>query len=136
MTVTEPNKDWILDNIRNVIAQKGIKLESLSTSIGITQGELSKILNGERKDYFKHLSSIAKELHVSVHYLVMPQNGNVYSNYGNITDYGVGQALNKEHNDESIKMLLNEKDLVIESKNELISLLRADMENLKRVVSH
>ncbi len=125
MTAPKPNKDWILDNIRNIMKEKSIKVENLATSIGNSKGELSKILNGERKDYFKYLPDIAKGLNVSFHNLVSPQNEN-------INDNGVGQAHILEQKDESIKNLLLAKDLIIDGKNEILAIQKNQIENLER----
>ena len=70
MPTPEPNKDWILENIRILMKEKGIKVENLFPAIGISQGELSKILSGQRSDYFKHLPNFAIALGVTYHQLV------------------------------------------------------------------
>ena len=110
MTTPEPNKDWILENIRTLMKEKSIKVENFSTAIGISKGELSKILNGERKDYYRYLPDMANELKVSFHNLVSPQNGQVFYNHGSIDNNSVGQAHIVEQKDESIKNLLLAKD--------------------------
>lgn len=47
--------DWILKNINQLIDDKGIKLEYISAKLGISQGEVSKILKGERECYTKYV---------------------------------------------------------------------------------
>ncbi len=119
MPTSEPNKDWILENIRNIMHEKHIKVENISSAIGISNGELSKILNGERKDYFKHLPNIAKVLEVSFHQLVTPQNGNVFNNHGSIDTIGVAQAHIVEQKDESIKIYCTKRIMLL---NQIINI--------------
>jgi hypothetical protein len=39
-------------------------VENVSNAIGISKGEFSKILSGQRKDYFKYLPLLAENLEV------------------------------------------------------------------------
>lgn|GEM_PF-2332174 len=87
--------EWIIENIRTLLKEKEVKVENISREIGISQGEFSKIINGQRKDYFKYLPQITESLGVSYHRLVIPAQV-VQTNYGNINDHGngmIGQVL-------------------------------------------
>lgn len=64
--------DWILKKIKSLLKEKEIKMENFSKEIGISVGEFSKILSGERANYFKHLPQIALSLDVDFHDLVAP----------------------------------------------------------------
>jgi transcriptional regulator with XRE-family HTH domain len=68
----EPKIDWILNNIKGILKEKALKVETVSSEIGISKGEFSKILSGEREQYFKYLPQISQSLGVSFHQLVTP----------------------------------------------------------------
>lgn len=59
-------------NIARIMREKRIKLETVSKETAISKGELSKIINGQRKDFRKHLDIIAKVLGVEVAELEKP----------------------------------------------------------------
>lgn len=52
--------DWILPKIKKLVKEKQIKIEHIAKTIGISNGEFSKILNGERRNYYKYLPAIAE----------------------------------------------------------------------------
>lgn len=112
-------KDWILDNIRHIVKTKGIKLTSLGNDLGKSQGEISKILNGERENYTDYLPQIAKSLGATVHELV--QNNSLSQHLGEVKDHGVGNVhtLNKTDNNQ-YEERLRDKDQIIKSKDEII----------------
>ena len=37
----QPEKDWILENIKRIIKEKNLKVENISKAIGISSGEFS-----------------------------------------------------------------------------------------------
>ncbi len=110
-------EDYILNNMRNIRKQKGIKSENLAKQIGISQSEYSKIENGQRENYYEYLPRIAQAMAVDFHELVdnpsLTQN-----NYGNISDQGMGNVQNASTNTQelyeklitSLRSTINEKD--------------------------
>lgn len=109
-------KDWILTNIENIMRQKGLFAENVSRDIGISKGEFSKILSGQRQDYPKHLPKIAESLNVSYQDLVKENALSLY-NYGEVKDNGTGnvghlhQTIDKLHYESVIKDL---RDVIAE----------------------
>lgn len=117
-------KDWILENIRQILRDTGIKEEYLAGHLGISQGELSKILSGQRKDYPKYLPQIAESLKVSFHRLVLPP-GVVQNNFGPIAAHGIGQVSNLfQENKELCEQLLKAKDEIIQAERDAKEELR------------
>ena len=57
--------DWILPKIKKIIKERQTKIEHIAKSIGVSNGEFSKILNGERLNYFKHIPAIADYFNLS-----------------------------------------------------------------------
>jgi transcriptional regulator with XRE-family HTH domain len=111
-------KDWILDNIRTIIKMKGIKLSNLGQELGKSQGEISKILNGERENYTDFLPQIAKSLSVPFHELVQNNSVNL-NNYGEVKDQGVGNVHTLNKADASLyEDRLKDKDEVIATERE------------------
>ena len=51
-------KDWIIENMHPAMKDIGMKLETISSAIGISQGEFSMILKSEWEQYDKHLPQI------------------------------------------------------------------------------
>jgi transcriptional regulator with XRE-family HTH domain len=75
MFVTMNNEnDWILPKIKKLIREKHTKLEILAKFIGISQGEFSKILKGERLNYYKHIPAIADYFEIPFLSLVCNEN--------------------------------------------------------------
>jgi transcriptional regulator with XRE-family HTH domain len=73
-------KDWIIENIHSFMKDKGMKLDTISSTIGISHGEFSKILKGEREQYYKHLPQIAHVLGVTYHDLVKQNTSTIQDN--------------------------------------------------------
>lgn len=111
--------DWILENIRGIMRLKGIKSSILATELGISQGELSKILNGERKNYTEILPLMSQKLGVSFHELVKNDELN-QNNYGEIKDNGTGNTKNVYHgiSQEVYEAMIKDKNYIIESERE------------------
>lgn len=59
-------EDKFIEGIRKVIRTKEIKLETISRQTGISGSELSKILNGKRQNYHKHLPTLMKAIGFSI----------------------------------------------------------------------
>lgn len=83
--------DWILRNINKLIDEKGIKLEYISAKLGISQGEVSKILKGERDSYTKYVYQFSQILNEPYHEIIKNDEVNQY-NYGEIKDNGIGNV--------------------------------------------
>lgn len=81
-------QDWILDNIKRIIREKGIKLSTIANDIGKSQGEVSKILNGDRENYTDELYKWEKPLGTPFHDLVQ-NNSFSQNNYGEVKDHGI-----------------------------------------------
>jgi len=112
----ETKKDWILENIKDIMKEKSIKVETVSTEIGISKGEFSKILSGEREQYYKHLPLIAQSLGVSFHSLVTPK-GLVQNNHGEVKENSVGNASNTQIHHHGNKDLYERMFAVCEDRN-------------------
>ena len=129
----EMQKDWILDNIKRILAEKQIKVETVSNEIGISKGEFSKILSGQRKEYFKYLPQIAESIQITFHELVTPTQI-IQNNHGEINNNENGNASNdyQQNNIELYERIIKEtlekdraKDMLIEQlKNELVNFKR------------
>jgi transcriptional regulator with XRE-family HTH domain len=76
--------DCILNNVRIIAKRKGIKLSTFAKDLGISQGELSKILGGERRDYMKYFPVFVKILHVNPSELLEEAEAKTISTMNNI----------------------------------------------------
>lgn len=117
------NSDWIIENIKNLIHEKGIKVENISRELGISKGEFSKIINGQRKDYIKYLPAIAECLKVGYRVLLLPKDS--YNN-----------ADNKNQADriylELYERLIIQYKVTQEANSDLIKVLKESCEIYKR----
>lgn len=129
----QPEKDWILENIKKIIKEKGLKVENVSNAIGISKGEFSKILSGQRDNYPKYLPQIADSLEVSFHQLVTPNNV-ILNNYGEIKEQSQGQVANMYNSTDKVlyERLINECNEKDKTKDELLKTEREAKENYKR----
>ena len=111
--------DWVLDNINKIISKKGIKLEVISTALGISQGEVSKILKGERECYTKYVYQFSQILNEPYHDIVKNDEVNQY-NYGEIKDNGIGnvRTLKKSIDIELFEQRIQDKDDLINLERE------------------
>jgi len=114
----EATKDLILGNLRKILQEKGVKVENISRGIGISKGEFSKILSGQRKDYAKHLHRMADYLNVSYHHLM---------NTPNTMDFKTANDLQTD----LYERLINECKEKDKAKDDLIKNLYEQIENLK-----
>ena len=111
--------DWVLDNINKIISKKGIKLEYISAKLGISQGEVSKILKGERECYTKYVYQFSQILNEPYHDIVKNDEVNQY-NYGEIKDNGIGnvRTLKKSIDIELFEQRIQDKDDLINLERE------------------
>ena len=111
--------DWVLDNINKIISKKGIKLEYISAKLGISQGEVSKILKGERECYTKYVYQFSQILNEPYHDIVKNDEVNQY-NYGEIKDNGIGniRTLKKSIDIELFEQRIQDKDDLIKLERE------------------
>ena len=111
--------DWILKNINQLIVEKGIKLEYISAKLGISQGEVSKILKGERECYTKYVYQFSQILNEPYHDIVKNDEVNQY-NYGEIKDNGIGniRTLKKSIDIELFEQRIQDKDDLINLERE------------------
>ena len=111
--------DWILKNINQLIVEKGIKLEYISAKLGISQGEVSKILKGERECYTKYVYQFSQILNEPYHDIVKNDEVNQY-NYGEIKDNGIGnvRTLKKSIDIELFEQRIQDKDDLIKLERE------------------
>ena len=119
-------KNMILENIRKILQEKGIKVENISKEIGISKGEFSKIMNGQRKDYSKYLHRIAESLNLTYHQLI---NASSHTNKKMASDFQT----------DLYERLINEckekdkaKDDLIKNLYEQIEILKNKYEEMKR----
>jgi len=100
--------------------EKHIKLETFSKETDISKGELSKIINGQRKDFNKHLDIIAKVLGVTELELttpIIPQ----------IPETPKSTNPDKKAKEELYERLISENKDKIEMQCEIIKDLRSDL---------
>lgn len=110
-------QDWILDNIKSIIRAKGIKLTAIAKELGKSQGEISKILNGERENYTDDLHKWVKPLGTPFHDLV--QNNSLSQYVHEVKDNGVGNVHTYQKLESSIyEERIRDKDELIKSERE------------------
>lgn len=61
---SKTNSQIIIENIKHEIKIQNLKLDFIAKSLGISIGEFSKILSGERKNFYKYLFAISNILNV------------------------------------------------------------------------
>lgn len=116
------NSDWIIENIKNLIHQKGIKVENISKDLGISKGEFSKIMNGQRKDYIKYLPAIADYLKVGYKVLLLPRD-----NHNNADNKNQADRIYQE----LYERLILQFKVTQEANSDLIQLLKESCETYK-----
>jgi transcriptional regulator with XRE-family HTH domain len=123
--------NYILDNINEVIKAKKIKLEFIAHKLGISQGEVSKILNGDRKEYEKYIYDFSKILDIDYQELVRNQEVNLV-NDGEVRAQNLSVVHNLNHGE---KELYNDRILDLKEINRMnkenISDLTAQIEYWK-----
>ena len=67
----------ILSNIKHYMEKNQEKTETFAKKIGLSSGELSKILRGERQNFIKHLDKFSKALGVSLDDLLKVRNEDI-----------------------------------------------------------
>ncbi len=118
--------DWILPKIKKLIKEKQTKLEILAKFIGISQGELSKILSGERLNYYKYIPAIADYFEIPFLSLVCNEN-NINSSISYHPDF---QLLNNNIN--QFETIIKAKEANIKTLEVLVVNLTESKENYKR----
>jgi transcriptional regulator with XRE-family HTH domain len=118
--------DWILPKIKILIRENQTKLEILAKFIGISQGELSKILNGERLNYYKYIPTIADYFEIPFLSLVCNEN-NINSSISYHPDF---QLLNNNIN--QLEAIIKAKEANIKTLEVLVINLTESKENYKR----
>lgn len=113
--------DWILANIKKTMKEKGVKSATISKAIGISEGEFSKILNGQRIDYYDYLPKIANFFGISYHQLVK-QDSNIIQNNHN-QEGGTAIANSNGPDQVYVDKLFNQCDETIKSKDKTIKTL-------------
>jgi transcriptional regulator with XRE-family HTH domain len=126
----ELEKDWILENVKNIIAEKQLKVENISNAIGISKGEFSKILNGQRKDYFKYLPLLAENLGVSFHQLV--KNEPKYNQVNNHQKGGTSFHNIMETDKTIVEKMFAQYEDSIKTLHEYNNNLKQERDNYKR----
>ncbi len=126
-------KDWILENIKKKLNEKQVKVETISKEIGISKGEFSKILSGQRKDYYKYLPQIAAFFGVTFHQLVTPDQV-ILNNYGEVKEQSQGNVAHLNITTDKVlyERLIEECKNKDKTKDELIQVEREAKENYKR----
>jgi len=112
--------DCVLENIERIMREKRLKLETVSKASGISKGEFSKIINGKRQEYQKHLLKIAEALGVTELDLTTP----IKSSSSENTNPNPSE---KKTNEELYERLIGENKDRIELQYEIINGLRSDL---------
>jgi len=118
-------KDQTLNNIAYYMRSRHIKVENMARALGISAGEFSKILNGQRKHYHKHLPGIAAYLNIDLQALsVLDAGGKSDSPQNHCKHCAQQNGLSKpEHFD----AILQSKDELIASLKEMIQMYKQQM---------
>ena len=120
--------DWILPKIKKLIREKQTKLEILAKFIGISQGEFSKILNGERLNYYKHIPAIADYFNLSFLELVK----NDLPNHFNTPTSENSEVFLLNKYITQCNETISSKDATIKTLDDLVKSEREAKENYKR----
>lgn len=120
--------DWILPKIKKIIKERQTKIVHIAKSIGISNGEFSKILNGERLNYFKHIPAIADYFNLSFLELVK----NDLPNHFNTTTSENSEVFLLDNYITQCKETISSKDANIKTLDDLVKSEREAKENYKR----
>lgn len=116
-------ENHIIENIRHFRKELNIKTEYISSQLGISQGEYSKIENGQRNDYYKYLPQLAQIFQIDFLKLVTPRNN--VSQTNNHQQGGTALSLQNIYGDmEVYKKALQMAEETIEMQKILIEELR------------
>lgn len=127
--------DWILRNIRTMMKDKDLKMENFSRDIGISVGEFSKILNGQRKNYYDHLPKMAELLGVSFHELVKQDSTIIQNNHHQEGGTAMHNGVDQNYIDKLVEQChhtIEAKDATIKILETLIQTEKDLKENFKR----
>ena len=120
--------DWILPKIKKIIKERQTKIVHIAKSIGISNGEFSKILNGERLNYYKHIPAIADYFNLSFLELVK----NDLPNHFNSPTYENSEVFLLDNYITQCKETISSKDANIKTLDDLVKSEREAKENYKR----
>ena len=120
--------DWILPKIKKIIKQRQTKIVHIAKSIGISNGEFSKILNGERLNYYKHIPAIADYFNLSFLELVK----NDLPNHFNSPTSENSEVFLLDNYITQCKETISSKDANIKTLDDLVKSEREAKENYKR----
>lgn len=120
--------DWILPKIKKIIKERQTKIVHISKSIGISNGEFSKILNGERLNYYKHIPAIADYFNLSFLELVK----NDLPNHFNSPTSENSEVFLLDNYITQCKETISSKDANIKTLDDLVKSEREAKENYKR----
>ena len=120
--------DWILPKIKKIIKERQTKIVHIAKSIGISNGEFSKILNGERLNYYKHIPAIADYFNLSFLELVK----NDLPNHFNSPTSENSEVFLLDNYITQCKETINSKDANIKTLDDLVKSEREAKENYKR----
>jgi transcriptional regulator with XRE-family HTH domain len=120
--------DWILPKIKKIIKERQTKIVHIAKSIGISNGEFSKILNGERLNYYKHIPAIADYFNLSFLELVK----NDLPNHFNTPTSENSEVFLIDNYITQCKETISSKDANIKTLDDLVKSEREAKENYKR----
>jgi transcriptional regulator with XRE-family HTH domain len=122
--------DWILLKIKKIIKERQTKIEHIAKSIGVSNGEFSKILNGERLNYYKHIPAIAEYFNIPFLSFVKEDSSNLAIKNQSISQHPDYQLLNG--NIIQFEEIIKAKEANIKTLEELVISEREAKENYKR----
>lgn len=120
--------DWILPKIKKIIKERQTKIVHIAKSIGISNGEFSKILNGERLNYYKHIPAIADYFNLS--FLELVKN-DLPSHFNSPTSEN-SEVFLLDNYITQCKETISSKDANIKTLDDLVKSEREAKENYKR----
>ena len=119
--------DSVLSKIALHMRIRHVKVENMARALGISAGEFSKILNGQRKHYQKHLPGIAAYLNLDLHALSA-------SDAGSKTDHSAHTHCPHCAQENAVR-IPEHFDAILQSKDELIASLKEMIQLYKQQMS-
>jgi transcriptional regulator with XRE-family HTH domain len=118
------NDEWLLKNIKDFRIQKGIKSEVIASSLGISQGDYSRLENGKKKDYFHLLPKLAEIFNIGYIELITNKEKTIEIT-GNHYDQSTGNTAHTINIDQENvalnKKIMELKDAIIQEKDAQIA---------------
>jgi hypothetical protein len=117
--------DSVLNKIALQMRIKQVKVENISRALGISAGEFSKVINGQRKQYHKYLPGIAAYLEMSPQELLKPEEHGSTRHRSDLCLHCARGS--KDLQPQHFEAILRSKDELIDSLKEMIQLYKQQL---------